>query len=343
MRLVKNFFYLLILIGMVTGCETNDQRSFAQKDYLQRIANTLNRDVSIKPDYALIRYPKIRDLQAQTSAISISWSDFFNSFSCPQLQLLIAERNSQLGKNMESATKLIYEMKLITYLKKCSSTGNQDNSVWRKVLEEKLAQKNKTIFNLTWGSEYAYGLFSPSQLKVQVQTASVEDLLQQLLRLRVMLMTDELPEDQDWYNLFEQIEKSQGVIGSVMVEAEAIIWSLNKVSELISNNSTSICQQKQVTRRFEVLKNIINKFYFQKLQKRQSVVINLLQRLELELNSWEHWFQLSPSFNQWWLFSFYDESEQRLSQRMKQASIRHVEAWQTLAQSCQSSVLVGNL
>lgn len=114
----RSVLWLLLTVTIfATGCSRTDADAIFS-DYQQR----LDRVLALTPHEvqltALPQLPAIRELQQPIAPSQLNLLDLVALRHC-QLQQLVAERNNSLGKVMQSANLLGYELQLLASIKPC--------------------------------------------------------------------------------------------------------------------------------------------------------------------------------------------------------------------------------
>ena len=109
-----------MLSFLVMNCHRSGDAEQALKDYLLRIEQTVSPETlkSVKFESKLSPYPQKKSIQQQPLEIRIGFLDFFDFGKC-NLQVLIGERNSLLGKMMPESQQLHWEHHFLAKMKVC--------------------------------------------------------------------------------------------------------------------------------------------------------------------------------------------------------------------------------
>ena len=331
--LLKQTLILPILFA-IAGCQESNPFSAEVADYQKRISNIIQvpyNEISVQPS----RFPQKRDLVIPLKPISIDWQDFFSVNQCADLQQLIAHRNSQLGKNMEAATRLLYEKKLLLQLTSCIKKLNTASNKVKTALETKQQQFKPTVWNNTWASNYWQKILSNSMNHRAVDKQSINNLVTQVSQLRETLLKQDVIEKQHWFARFQTMENSVGVIGSIVFEMEYHIKVIGETSLMLSKELNAICPNNSKSKQFKYLNNVLNKFYLQSIQKRQVELLEIYSSIEEEFSKWIQFFPNEQmQFKEWFAVSFKQDSNSNLNNRFRQSILEHVQVWQSIRDNC---------
>src|SRR5690606_22489725 len=124
----------------------------------------------------------------------ISMIDFLALFGC-ELQMVIGERTSGLGRVMHPGTRLEYEVRFLETATVCLQT--LDNKTRRSKLQQAIAAKeaglSRVIWNATWGTREIEQLFSRSQglVPLDVPNGAYASLAAHLSQLQALIQLDD--------------------------------------------------------------------------------------------------------------------------------------------------------
>lgn len=334
-----NFQFIKIILFfstsiVVTGCQDSNPHNNDSQKYRQKIAKLLDIPFHELAHQSFL-YPNSKELKIPVDKVVIKWLDFFSVLDCADLQQQIGLRNSQLGKNMTAESQLLYEKKLLVLLQSCLKTLKSPSEKLQTVLRTKTSQFKHTVWNNTWANTYWQKLTSNSTNNTPTSYSHADNLVTNLSNLRLAIQSNNLPENNDWFSIFQQLESSKGTIGSLLTEISFHLKELNATTELLKSNSGSICPNNKKTQRFEYLLNVKNKFYLPGLQKRQVKLLKSFQVIQVELAKWSQFFpKNNAKFSSWYNNSFNSQSRNNLAAQLKASILSHVKTWQNIQNSC---------
>ncbi len=329
--------FFLFLISLIVGCDSTDPRLSEVVDYQKRLYTLL--DVDTNPlESETLPYPEKRQLKRPVKPVPINWSDFFSTIHCGRLQSIIAEKNSQLGRVMEPATDLFYEVSVSVEIRKCAEQLSDQSDEWQRAIVLKREQFTSKAWNNTWGSDYWQRLMSTSSLQTEVSKSSVSELVSALSQLRNALVNKESAKD-NWYRPFSAIEAKQGVVGSLVFEAQGHWAAMQAINRVMSERIDSVCPQSVKTQTSDYLYNVLTRFYTAKVQRRQAELLEALIMLENEFEQWTSFFpDNNARFDSWMNNTLKRDSSNRLSLRLTESIRQHIEHWKTLGKFCNQSI-----
>jgi hypothetical protein len=155
---------LLVLLG----CSNPFTVEGRLEDYLYRVRNTTGISPA-EPDFevsALERYPRKRDRTWDLDEARVGLLDYLALGGC-ELQQLVSERNSGLGKVMQPSQTLLYEHHFVVQAEDCIAllrNGSDKDKALSRELQEVLSSKRadlpKVYWNATFGSPEFEKMFS---------------------------------------------------------------------------------------------------------------------------------------------------------------------------------------
>ena len=336
--LVIRFVTGFALIVLLAACDNRNPEIIALEDYRQRIHNILELQQALQA-FETKRYPAKRELKLTFPEVKMSWSEFFKLTECQQLQQVIAERNNQLGKNMEEATQLLYEVNLLKSFSQCKQQCVELSEQQLTAFRTKQMEFKLNVWNNTWASNYWQSLFSHQRVNRATTKEQMSHLISGISTLRQRLNSIEEFDaaafsSKEWYKAFEIIENSQGLIGSLSFEMQSHINLLEQINVELDGAKEKICRANKKSKEFEYLWNVLNKFYLTDIQKRQAELINITSELTAEFDEWQEYFPEHAEFNSWYQSTFQQDVDSSLSVQLKNQIKQHVVIWQSIQKQC---------
>ena len=112
---------LLLAASLLSGC--SESSSVPLDKYLTRLANSLDRPITVKAD-RLPPLPRSRDLQIDPQSHSIGLLDLLALNGC-ELSITIGNINSSLGKLASDSQRLLLELEFLSLAPDCAKVGNK--------------------------------------------------------------------------------------------------------------------------------------------------------------------------------------------------------------------------
>ncbi|MGQ7957316.1 DUF3080 domain-containing protein [Pseudomonas sp. SP16.1] len=334
---------LLLCPLLLAACGPADNGLALQADYLQRLDRALESDGFVAFDSrsaSQYRLPPRRERLLALPELRIGLLDLvLDARRCPHLQQLISQRNSSLGKQLVPSQRLGYEGDLLRAIDDCLP-HLQDDAGLKTTLQRLAADKRDQLPAVFWnalnGSREIerYLRFADQALPVAfAEDGAALDALEQLAVIGAGLPQRLPPPAERLEPLFFALYASdQG--GQLITSLASLRHSLDAASELLEQRQQRRppCPLGQATPRGRILQNIFVKFYAGGLQpylaqvdqrgRRWQAVLQQLQQIEgIPPATRTHLQRLAGEKDSLW-------------QEFRVATARHVEAWQTLLNSC---------
>ncbi len=231
------------------GCGFFADRETRMDHYVQALAEALERQSELSDIPTVEPLPRRRERVLDVPSLNLGLVDFLSLYGC-DLQVVVGERTSVLGRVMGAGKRLEYEIRFLAAARDCLPEIENERRAeqvadvaWTK--EEHLPS---TIWNGLWGTEEMETLFSRSQGTLPEQSrdeafAELADSLRELLRFLEELGPGQKPDNLDVLSANYQLWRSEALLGKLLRSAEALQTRLNDAAHLLEESSldASIC------------------------------------------------------------------------------------------------------
>ncbi|OEC36357.1 Protein of unknown function [Pseudomonas cuatrocienegasensis] len=337
---------LLMLCALLslTACTPSDDGLALQADYLQRLGNVLDSPSAEAFDLThagIYRMPPRRERLLEVPELRIGLLDLLIDVRrCADLQQLISQRNSLLGKQLMASSRLAYEGDLLRALDSCiARLDGSDDADLRTRLSDLATQKRAQLPAVFWnafnGSNEVerYLRFSAQALPATPgEDGAALDALEQLAGLAQRLPEQLPPPAEQLEPLFQALHASaQG--GELITSLASLRHTLDHGTALLRQRLANrpLCPQGLPTERGRILQNIFVKYYAGHLQPYLSQVH---QRGERWQRAVQHLAaQDAPAATHDYLLRLAG-TQDSLWQAFVTATGEHVSAWQDSLRSC---------
>lgn len=328
------WLWLLLCLGL-SGCADNSLKQ-AFEDYRSRLANVLHVAPANAAQPAPLRYPALRGMKQNIPELNINLRDFYALNQC-EVNSLIAERNTALGKIQAPSQRYVYERKLLSGLRDCREALS--DTALAPQLDSWIAQKalnlDRVWIDLIQTSDELRRFFSRSdrymadldtqqnqqalsafsylleiQRKPESELARIED------NLRIL---SEVP-------LFAVMHRSARLIGDELALLTA--W-------LEQRKIDSWCQHSVKRKQITYLQNVFKLFFIQKIQAQAAALTDQHYKLSPLLKQLLQQPSLSPVFVD--VITEYQRDYQRYMESLKS----HVTYWQRTFHACEVDPVLG--
>ena len=344
----------LIMLGipwllLINGCAKQDAIESVLDDYLRRINRVTASQDTLPGTYhiSLTPYPRHRDLYLSIPATKINLLDFLALHEC-DLQTLVGERNSGLGRVMADSQILIYEHDFLLKAQACRGQPQSTvETTLLSLLDTAIADKTENLpkryWNATFASAEFQALFSFSAGPIKPSNddfgyAAGLQALQQLLSLQQQLGQASLSLNSKTLEQQLFLLQSQQHVGSLLLSMDILTYYLSHSANTIEQWSTkkNVCFQGQADPKTKILQTIFYRYYIAHIQPYLSLTHRESQQwlntIDTALSNkrlatttaFDHYYKKELSLNadnsRWQLFN--------------NAIAQHTQAWQTLFQKC---------
>lgn len=335
-------FLLCSLLSMV-ACSQHTATDRLD-DYLQRLANGLNMKHKSNtpqsitpPSYQWGYTGKLKNTSTDDQA-TISILEFLSLYGC-DLQIVIAERNSSLGKFAPPSQQLIQHLRFLNYAPACIEELKQENKSslakdLRQAFEDKQAQLPLLIWQALLNEQEAKAFWKPPitlgrypehvGIAPEIAIKRLNQLSQKWLNGQYLEGINELE------NLLADLRTGDG--GALLASLNLLSLKLQEGNQLISAYiSQEACLSQRPSIDIRILENIIAKFFVGEVQvwaaqlnRRYYSLIEAYQQLEQTFQD------IEPELYQHWRTN----RDQQLQSGIN-ASAKHVASIEKALQHCQ--------
>lgn len=151
------------LAWFLAGCDPLAEPESLFDEYLERTARVLDGEVVATPVPTAPRVPRRRERVRTLPDLDVGMLDFLSLYGC-ELQHVIGERNSVLGRVLHPAGLLDYELRFVRAAEDCMGSIGSERLAARvgEVVAIKRAALPDVIWNAIWGSQEIEHLLSLS-------------------------------------------------------------------------------------------------------------------------------------------------------------------------------------
>ncbi len=269
--------------------------------------------------------------------------DFLSLYGC-ELQYVIGEKNSVMGKVMQPMNRLRYELRFIEAAEACLPEVTRDGV--KDSLEEAIVHKKKhlplVLWNATWAVEEVETLFTLAKGEYPVEASGnpVSDLsvdAQQLVQTAQALLQGQLNQDLEYLGGVHQRWQAEYRAGQLINSARMLIARLEDASSLIQKriDGRPLCLDGKPNNQSDIVQGMFFSVYIEKVQPYMASVqrgrdqlIQPLKKLAVIQRE-----VMPDTFEDWYQYHL-DESPGSLWGQLDAAMTEHTKLWQTLLEQC---------
>jgi hypothetical protein len=161
---LRRILLLSCAAALLAGCDPFASPEGLFEEYIERTARVLDGEVVLSAVPTVEQLPRRRDRVREIAPLDVSMLDFLGLYGC-DLQHVIGERNSIMGRVMHPATLFDYEVRFLRAAREC--LGSIDNERLRgrinEIIDAKRAQIPDAAWNAVWGTSEIEGFLTRSR------------------------------------------------------------------------------------------------------------------------------------------------------------------------------------
>ncbi|MDI9246817.1 DUF3080 domain-containing protein [Marinobacter sp. CHS3-4] len=335
----------LLAVGwLLTGCNPFDSADPMMEEYVERVARVLELDAVYSELPAASNLPRRRDRQLVMPELDMDMLDFLSLYGC-ELQYVIGEKNSVMGKVMQPLNRLRYELRFIDAAEDCLPDIEREGV--KASLQEAVASKKESLpialWNATWGVEEIETLFTLAKgdYPVAHEGNPVSDLSIDANRLNdtaAQLLAGDLSPSLDYVGGVQQRWQAEHRAGQLINSARLLVARLEDASTLLKQriDGRPLCIDGKPNNQSDIVQSMFFSVYIEKIQPYMSQVqkaeTQLLEPLS-QLASMQ-FPVMPPEFREWYDYHLNIEGKESLWGRLDSAMAEHTRLWQTLLEQC---------
>ncbi|PXX91497.1 DUF3080 domain-containing protein [Marinobacter vulgaris] len=154
----------VVLCVSLTACAPDSGVPEMMDGYVEQVAEALELSPSLSGVAPVPQIPRRRERVLEMPDLDMGMLDFLSLYGC-ELQYVVGEKNSIMGRVMQPLNRLRYETRFIRAARDCMPEAEREGV--KGELEEAIESKSETLaialWNATWGVEEMERLFTRSQ------------------------------------------------------------------------------------------------------------------------------------------------------------------------------------
>ncbi len=320
---------LCLALLLFAACERD--APIAVNDYTARLSRTLDLPVADKPIIQPIRLPRKRDLSLTYSEESIDLLEFLRMGDC-ELQQLVAERNSSLGRLAQPSQRLVYEINFLragmTCVDELEGKGSELADRLRSVLDSKAQELPMRIWEALPGGEEFRSFWAASGSLPDAQV--IQAVSQLNADVSRWLSGDYAVDASQLEANLQQIALGGG--GRVLNSWSHLKADLEVATRLLNARAASkpLCFEGMHNPEADIFKRVVNLFFVAGVQKDVAALNRVTFDLMQQINALEGLLQaIEPA-----AYSRWREQRAETVQLGRQSVTDHVAAIQPLFLQC---------
>ncbi len=312
-------------------------------EYLVRLARVVDQPVISSTLPVLTKLPDKKQRTLHIPEIDVNMLEFLSLYGC-ELQVIVAERNSILGRVMLPINRLRYEIRFIHAARLClASIDDQKTSdILQQAIKEKSAALPATFWNAVWSTDemaqlmtYSKGYVSTNK---EVSESTASDL-KSLVKLKKHIDNKQFDINLNKLGKIQQRWLYTHEAGKLLKSAQLITSRLDDATTIINKRleSKPLCYKQQITPEARIVQSFFFNIYIGKIQPYLATVSqqsDAIFPLLNELASVNDMDALSDKFIDYQKLYLDSMTTSGIWQTLHQSIQRHTESWQRLLEQC---------
>jgi len=343
---IQKLLVLLFTALLLSGCNPFSSAGPMMDEYVERVARVLELDPEFSELLTASSLPRRRNRQLPMPELDMSMLDFLSLYGC-ELQYVVGEKNSVMGKVMQPLNRLRYELRFIEAGEDCLPDVTREGV--KESLEEAVASKKETLpivlWNATWGVEEMESLFTLAKgdYPVAAEGNPVSDLAIDANRLNELtrrLLNGDLSPSLDSVGAFQQRWQAEHRAGQLINSARLLVARLDDASVLLEQRieGRPLCLDGKPNNQSDIVENMFFSVYIGKIQPYMSSITRARDQLIEPLSQLAGLQRevMPAAFEEWYRYhlAIGADTSTSLWSRLDQAMARHTRLWQTLLEQC---------
>ncbi|MDO6825629.1 DUF3080 domain-containing protein [Marinobacter sp. 1_MG-2023] len=341
-RPVRLFASCVILL-LLAGCNPFSEVRPMMDEYVERVSRVLDTE----PEYSRIpatdQMPRRRNRVLPMPELELSMLDFLSLYGC-ELQYVVGEKNSVMGKVMQPLNRLRYEVRFIRAAGDCLKTVENDEL--QEVLEKAISSKRETlpiaVWNATWGVEEVETLFTLAKGEYPITADDpLSDLARDVRQLNgsvAVLMEQDLEVDLGFWGDVHQRWQAEYRAGQLINSARLVTARLGDATGIIRQrlDSRPLCLNGKPNNQSDIVQSMFFSIYIEKVQPyladlrraRTDLIKPLSELATMQADV------MPDQFRVWYQSALALDGRESVWASLDAAVNTHTKAWQALLEQC---------
>lgn len=343
--------FLLLLIAATTACDPMAEPDSMMEAYLERLARVLELHTTPSETMQVMTFPRPRDRRVDIAPIEINMLEFLSLYGC-ELQVVIGERNSIMGRVMTPLNQLRYQIRFINKAGQC--LPKVEKQALRQQLQQAIEQKKATLpayfWNAVWADEPMASLMTRSKglFETKKDNAKLGQLKTDLDHVMTVLQQIESgPVDSELTTMGEIQQRwvFSHTPGQLINSARLLTTRLNDATALIEQrlHGKPLCYLNKPNMQSDRVKGVFFNIYIGRVQPYISRVSRAGEQIFSRLAALADSQQslIPESFRPFYRQVLDVEQAGSLWATFDDAVTRHTESWKKLLGQCGMQPMAG--
>lgn len=336
-----------LLCLSLAGCAPDSGVPELMDDYVAQVASALELSPELSEIAPVPQIPRRRHRVLEMPDLDMGMLDFLSLYGC-ELQYVVGERNSIMGRVMQPLNQLRYETRFISAAQDCIPEADREGV--REELEEAVESKSETlsiaVWNATWGVEEVEKLFTLSQGHYPLEggetlVAELAAGVTQLNQTVAGLLAGNPDEPLDYVGEVHQRWQAEHRAGQLMNSARLLATRLDDVTALLAvkMKADPVCPEGEGGELPDVLgETYTNGYvggvqpYLESVEQARAALIEPLEKLAIQQMG-----TMPDAFRTWYRQNLDSGNAESLWGQLDRAVESHARHWRQLRDQCGSS------
>ncbi|MDX1552580.1 MAG: DUF3080 family protein [Marinobacter sp.] len=326
------------------GCAPDSGVRGWMDEYVAELAGALELSPELSGIDPVAQIPRRRERVLNLPDLDMGMLDFLSLYGC-ELQYVVGERNSIMGRVMQPLNQLRYETRFIRAAQDCLPEAEREGV--KEELEGAIESKSETlavaVWNATWGVEEIEKLFTLSQGYYPRDGAAtlVDELaagVRQLNRTVAGLLNGNFDEPLDYVGEVHQRWQAEHRAGQLLNSARLLTTRLDDATALLVERieTDPLCPEEGARQPAAALKETYERSYnggvetyLASVGQARKALIEPLEKLAAQQSD-----TMPDAFREWYRRHLASDTAQSLWQQLDGAVEAHDRRWQQLLGQC---------
>ena len=333
-----------VLASLLAGCNPFSDARPMMDEYVERVARVLETDPALSDIDSASQLPRRRDRVLTMPDLDMGMLDFLSLYGC-ELQYVVGEKNSVMGRVMQPLNRLRYEIRFIETARECLPELKDEafSEDLEEAIESKLESLPIAIWNATWGVEEAEKLFTLAKgdYPVSPEGNPVSDLARDIDRVNATvsrLLSNDLSVSLDFAGAVQQRWQAEHRAGQLINSALLLTARLQDGTALLRLRieGRPLCLNGKPNNQSDILQKMFFSVYIGKVQPYMSMLARARTELIVPFEQLAKMQAdvMPESFRTWYQRHLSQDSQSSLWRQLDVAMMNHTRAWQDLLEQC---------
>lgn len=336
-------FSVIILLAALAGCDPFSAPESMMDEYIERTARVLDQPHELTPIPATEPLPRRRDRVLSMPDVELGMLDFLSLFGC-ELQVVAGEKASILGRVMQPANRLRYEVRFIQAAEDCLPEIGDDElrEEVSQAVSSKRASLPVAVWNATWGVEEVESLFTRTEglfpLEPGGGTGNLATDLNSLNAMMAPLLEGQTDTSLAGLGDIHQQWQAHQAPGQLILTARMLTVRLDDASDVIEARlqERPLCLDGKPNNQSEIAQGMFFSVFIERVQPYLASVRRARDDLVRPLATLAEQQQavMPETFRDWYNRYLKLEGEGSLWAELDASQQRHIELWQRQLEQC---------